>query len=192
MEETSDCPIATSIVTKLSADLETDMINPADISTLRELICEHVKRSLTEFETRIRIEMDKKEDKINSKCFDTDTRLDSLETTLQSINRSLIDLNTKTDTLSHKPPGTPTTMATNESQEMYSRRNNIRIYGIPETDEEDTTALFLTMANDKLEVDYLSDRDVCRSHRIGKLKPGVNSKPRPIIVRQLITVTRSA
>ena len=62
--------------------------------------------------------------------------------------------------------------------EQYGRRNNLRINGIPEKADENTTELVKTLANDKLGVS-LDDRDFDRSHRVGK--PG--ARPRPILVK---------
>ena len=82
---------------------------------------------------------------------------------------------------------------------MYSRRNNIRIYGIPEpptrSDDkgrkiaEDTTGVALDIFRNRLGVDYLSDRDICRSHRVGRIRDG---KPRAIIVKFIRHVDKDA
>ena len=68
--------------------------------------------------------------------------------------------------------------------EQYTRRTNIRIYGIPESNvesadsREDTDILSLNFVKEELGVD-LKLEDISRSHRVGK----GSSKPRPIIVR---------
>ena len=68
--------------------------------------------------------------------------------------------------------------------EQYTRRTNIRIYGIPESNvestdsREDTDILSLNFVKEELGVD-LKLEDISRSHRVGKR----SSKPRPIIVR---------
>ena len=68
--------------------------------------------------------------------------------------------------------------------EQYTRRTNIRIYGIPESNEEnadlreDTDILAMNFVKAELGVDHKPE-DISRSHRIGKR----SSKPRPIIVR---------
>ena len=61
--------------------------------------------------------------------------------------------------------------------EMYSRRNCIRVTGVPET-EEDTTKAILEIA-EAVEVP-LDKTDIAVSHRVGKSTPG---KPRQIIAR---------
>ncbi|XP_068701343.1 uncharacterized protein [Montipora foliosa] len=68
--------------------------------------------------------------------------------------------------------------------EQYTRRTNIRIYGIPESNvesadtREDTDILSLNFVKEELGVD-LKLEDISRSHRVGKR----SSMPRPIIVR---------
>lgn len=71
--------------------------------------------------------------------------------------------------------------------EQYQRRNNLRIFGIPETPGEDTNrcvmdvAAKLNVAIDPLRID--------RSHRVGSREAG---KKRPIIVRFVSYADRAA
>ena len=65
--------------------------------------------------------------------------------------------------------------------EQYTRRTNVRIYGIAEQPEENTDNLAVDFFKSELNVDVASnDIPVSRSHRVGK-KSG--AKRRPIIVR---------
>ncbi|XP_071507433.1 uncharacterized protein [Diadema antillarum] len=70
--------------------------------------------------------------------------------------------------------------------EQYSRRNCLRLYGIPESDHEDTDEVMLDLASKELNV-KLKPEDIDRSHRIGPPRPvkrGEKTKPpRPIIVK---------
>lgn len=67
-----------------------------------------------------------------------------------------------------------------DQAEQYSRRNNIRISGCPETANEDTDNIVLKMASD-IGCD-LQLHEIDRSHRVGK--PGENrTRPREIIVK---------
>lgn len=71
--------------------------------------------------------------------------------------------------------------------EQYQRRNNLRIFGVPESPNESTDAIVLNVAA-KMKVDItLSDID--RSHRTGKQSPG--NHPRPIIVKWVSYAKRS-
>lgn len=74
-----------------------------------------------------------------------------------------------------------------DEREQYSRRNNIRIFGIKESNGEDTDQLVVDLAEAKLNV-VLSKDNIDRSHRVGK--PG--DKPRPIIVKFVSYAQRRA
>ena len=66
--------------------------------------------------------------------------------------------------------------------EQYTRRTNIRIFGIPENIRENTDDLVKTFYKDHLNIE-LKNGDISRSHRLGKHKLYNRSHPRPIIVR---------
>lgn len=64
--------------------------------------------------------------------------------------------------------------------EQYSRRNNIRISGIPETDlRENTDNIVTDIVKNKIGI-QISRNDICRSHRVGRKR---DDKPRQIIVK---------
>ncbi|KAK3909440.1 Protein unc-13-like protein C [Frankliniella fusca] len=65
-----------------------------------------------------------------------------------------------------------------EESEQYSRRNNLRIFGVAEGPKEDTNQVVMDVAK-KIGACSITVSQIDRSHRIGK--PG--SKPRPIIVK---------
>lgn len=65
-----------------------------------------------------------------------------------------------------------------DSAEQYSRRNCLRMSGVPESDREDTDSLVMDAAR-AVEAD-LDITEIDRSHRIGKPKVG---KPRDIIIK---------
>ena len=70
-----------------------------------------------------------------------------------------------------------------DNLEQYTRRTNIRLYGIPENEEENTDVLAMNFFKDELNVPVAKE-DISRSHRIGrKSSPTSGRKPRPIIVR---------
>ena len=55
-----------------------------------------------------------------------------------------------------------------DDQEQYSRREALRITGIPETENENTNQLVVALCNDTLKLDTpLQDSDLARSHRSG-------------------------
>jgi len=71
--------------------------------------------------------------------------------------------------------------------EQYTRRVNLRVFGIPEKVGESTDTIVMQLLKDKLNVDLPLER-LQRSHRVGrKPEPDSQGRPRhrPIIVRFL-------
>lgn len=66
-----------------------------------------------------------------------------------------------------------------DEREQYSRRNNLRIFGVQEENNESTDDIVMGIAQ-KLGVP-LADFEIDRSHRVGK--PVAGGKHRPIIVK---------
>lgn len=79
-----------------------------------------------------------------------------------------------------------------DDMEQYSRRNCLKISGIPESEGEDTDTLLLSLLNEKLHLNT-SINDMSRSHRVNRFqaRPAINtssgssrpSRPRDIRVR---------
>ena len=67
--------------------------------------------------------------------------------------------------------------------EQYTRSNNIRVYGIPDTNETEsptqTIKIFLKEIKD-LPIDVVDETDIDIAHRLGRFNP---NKPRPVIIR---------
>ncbi|CAF1433711.1 unnamed protein product [Didymodactylos carnosus] len=64
--------------------------------------------------------------------------------------------------------------------ERYNRTWCVRLLGVPEKTNEDTTAIFVNTVNQHLDNVSISNNDIENSHRIGKRS---DDKNRPIIVR---------
>ncbi|KAJ8871127.1 hypothetical protein PR048_027431 [Dryococelus australis] len=64
--------------------------------------------------------------------------------------------------------------------EKYQLRTNLRVFGIPESEKQDTDALILDVVQNKLQLLHVNISDIDRSHCVGVKKEG---KPRPIIVK---------
>lgn len=65
--------------------------------------------------------------------------------------------------------------------EQYSRRNNIRIFGVAETVGENTDDIVMQICARNLQT-QIDINDIDRSHRVGRIKPN-DTRPRPIIVK---------
>ena len=73
--------------------------------------------------------------------------------------------------------------ALNDDIEQYTRRTNIRIFGILENKHEKTDELVKQFCKDELNIE-LKDDDISRSHRVGRTSYATftERRPRPIIV----------
>ena len=68
-----------------------------------------------------------------------------------------------------------------ESQEQYSRRNCLRISGLPEEENEDVVSKTLDLFNSKMHVSPpIQLEEIDRIHRLGKKDP---QRPRGVIVK---------
>ena len=96
-----------------------------------------------------------------------------LRAELRNRDKKIQDLEAKVDSLA----------AEVDSLEQYSRRNSMRIAGIPETVGEDTPGVLINILNNDLKLDpplVVSELD--RVHRVGK--PSSNpARPRSILVK---------
>uniref|UniRef100_A0A1Y1MUD8 L1 transposable element RRM domain-containing protein n=1 Tax=Photinus pyralis TaxID=7054 RepID=A0A1Y1MUD8_PHOPY len=70
---------------------------------------------------------------------------------------------------------------------QYSRRNNIRVFGIPETSGENVEDKFLSVTKDRMSI-VLMPNEIERCHRIGKK---INNKPRPVIIKFMSYKTKA-
>ncbi|KAK3927935.1 LINE-1 retrotransposable element ORF1 protein [Frankliniella fusca] len=93
--------------------------------------------------------------------------VDSLRSEVEGLNSQLAEKDKVIHALSER---------LNEC-EQYSRRNNLRIFGVAESADEDTDAIVLKVASDIGA--HLSVHQIDRSHRVGK----AGTNPRPIIVK---------
>ena len=65
--------------------------------------------------------------------------------------------------------------------EQYSRRENVRIFGLAETQGENTNTVFIDMARDVGVT--ITPADISVSHRLGRPGGSSDAKPRPLIVK---------
>jgi hypothetical protein len=105
----------------------------------------------------------------------------SLESAKKEIGELKAEVNSlKTELCSLKKTFTRET----DSLNQYYRRNNLRIFGLPESSDEDTDRLVLDLVNNKLGID-LDATCIDRSHRVGRVpvRSAESDRPRPLLVR---------
>ncbi len=72
--------------------------------------------------------------------------------------------------------------------ESFSRRDNIILYGVPESDDEKSMSCkekVITIFNDTLKFKTWQPCDIHRAHRLGMKRQDVD-KPRPVIVKLMV------
>lgn len=67
-----------------------------------------------------------------------------------------------------------------DNMEQYSRKNNIRIFGLPENINENTPELILNIIKDKLKINNILPDDIEKAFRTGKT---MEEKPRAVFIR---------
>lgn len=109
---------------------------------------------------------------------------DVVNTAVQSLNEQLHTLTKDVALLTKANADLKKDVEDRSTQlEQYSRRNNIRIYGLSESVGEDIEKIVLDICTDKLKVS-LPPFAIERCHRIGRLHENVTGrKPRSVIVK---------
>ncbi len=122
-------------------------------------------------------------------------RIEKIESDIHSMKDDIDNMKQTRDADSKKTEKMEELLAQKDNEideiQQYLRRNCLRFSGIPETEGENTTQLIKTLAGEKLGV-QLDDRDIDRSHRIGKPQLVSQGKHRQIIVKFTSYQPRSA
>ena len=108
---------------------------------------------------------------------------DSFQLEMKKSDDKINDLSSESENLKKKVKSLEMAL---EKQEQYSRRQCLRVYGIPESPNENTDKVILDLAT-KMGV-TLADHDIDRSHRITPRRPSNRSTnqqqhPKAIIVK---------
>lgn len=106
------------------------------------------------------------------------TALEKLTLKVDTNSADILDLDTKYKELSNEIKKVNTELEVlrefkfrasrdNNNLEQYTRRNNLRILGVPSSKGEDTNNIVMELVEKKLNI-KLSPEDIDRSHRVGK------------------------
>lgn len=140
----------------------------------RASIADDLKNSFAALESRLQ--------KIQTTVSDHRQRIVSLETSLESDDQRIRALEAQVVALTDS---NSKLLAKTSDLKSRSRRNNIRIIGLPESIEGPTPTMFFS----KLLVELLSEEilesppELDRAHRVLTAKPQPGSRPRPVIIR---------
>lgn len=132
------------------------------VSALEKCIERVLSKRQREFEEKI----ERQEGDIH----DLKVALDKKEAQVQSLTTSMKSLGSKIEAFESRA----------NDLEQYSRRNSVRVFGVPETSKESTDDLVLKVVSEHLSCP-MTKANIDRSHRSGK--PRTDDKPRPILVK---------
>jgi regulator of replication initiation timing len=157
-----------------------DVLTKSDSSFIRDII----KNMLTDMKDQILSSITRRVEVLESQIFDKNSETDKLKKQLESKQSEIEKLKEENQDLRNKFDREilSSKMIANE-QEQYSRKNNVRVQGVPEDEakesSENCTKKTLQLLNAKMGLD-IKDTDVGIAHRLGKFKDGKN---RPVIVQ---------
>ena len=172
-----------------AADNETSLLNRID-----EVVQKAVEQAMERERAKMNEEIEKREQKLTElierklgNLHDLEVAIDEKIKQLTESQQAIVNNEVKVDELTRDL----------DDLQQYSRRNNIRIFGIPEKHDEDTDALVCGVA-ERIGA-RISSQDIDRSHRVGKRMPlpsqdpsyasavqngqSGQNPPRPIIVK---------
>lgn len=147
----------------LVKDILKEMVGNADF---HKLLSDCIEKVLEKKFAKIRDEQEKQETRI----FDLEKALEKKEKAYDNMKTTMDELNSTTNKLKEHC----------NTMEQYSRRNCLRIFGVPENTNEDTTQLILEIAKKKLNI-TTEESYIDRTHRIGPRSDG--KRPRAIIAK---------
>jgi hypothetical protein len=112
---------------------------------------------------------------------------------IENLNAAMVDANRKIDDLNKEITFLKDELSKRkvefeaglDAAEQYSRRNNIRIYGLPEDPRENTDGMVVSLFKDKLNI-TIDASDIDRSHRVGRQLTGDSlrgGRSRPVLVK---------
>lgn len=157
------------------------------LPALAEMLAKHEASLMTKFQAEFNTAFSKLEervDKFQNTLLDHQQRLTSLESFANSTSQDMKAMEVELATLTEAKAKLQTKLVDLEGR---SRRNNIRIVGLPENIEGGHPTAFFSQVLMEVFGDQIlnSAPDLDRAHRTLAPKPGPGGKARPVIIRFL-------
>ena len=137
------------------------------LATIQKTICEALDSRFLDLIERL--------DKQDGTILELQNKIENVKTDLKHTQEQLKTCKEKNDKFEHLL----------NTQEQYSRRNCIRVFGVPELEKENTDELVCDIAKKHMGVN-LKPEHIDRSHRVRRRverAEGIPRKPRAIIVK---------
>lgn len=106
--------------------------------------------------------------------------LDEIRSENEYLHSKIRELETKIDLVSKQ----------SSHNAQYSRRNNLRIFGVKEATNENVIQVVTNLVKTKLKIQDFTANDIDAAHRVGDFDKGDDPKPRGIIVRFVRRIMR--
>lgn len=189
--------LSEELIDRLEVSIQNDLIDAADVDEIRDIVSKHVRSAFQSLEHKLKDWVSTQLEIFRGDVFDVGKKCEDLEKEVESLknnDRNILDDFDKLQNNVQKQSADTKEFLEKETeaQQMYTRRDNLRIFGVPEVApfrtengilvRENTNKIVLDIFRQKLGIDHLSDRDISRCHRVGERKPG---SYRAIIVRFL-------
>lgn len=142
--------------TKMDTFLKSDEFKDTLTASIREAIGDVIQAAVTPFKEAI----DKFDERVQEAIA---TEITPLKEVIKHLHRKLDEVQSKAN-----------------ENEQYSRRNNIRIHGINQTDDEDCYEEVINFCDRELNI-AIDRSEIDRAHRVGR--PNNDARSRPIIVK---------
>ena len=168
--------------TSQQSDLGSGQVSNFDMTAIVHAVLSSVKDELKDFiNDTVKSMAQSVADAVSSTMTE---KMKKLEDDNQNLSKDVTSLRSKYDDLAGKYS---LLLLAQDKAEQYSRRNCLRISGIPESDDEDTDSIVLAIAT---ECDANIDiADIDRSHRLGKIKhPSDKHDNKPVKLHRDIIV----
>ncbi|XP_013380206.1 unconventional myosin-Vb [Lingula anatina] len=175
----------TSLILIKLDEIESEIKNTVKTNDLKDIVQEMVTETVTKlllnFKDEIGTNLEKLEDKHKLDIGELRERIDSLELENDALREQLAgkekSLRKLTETVEQANYASNNAIKMANYNEQYSRKNNIKIYGVIEKEHENTRDVVCKVLKEQGEVQITAD-DITAVHRI----PGRQGSPRPILM----------
>ncbi|XP_060578456.1 uncharacterized protein LOC132735517 [Ruditapes philippinarum] len=156
-----------------------NVITKSDISLIRQVVIDTVNEMKEQFLSSLVKRLEILEGSVHDQASETD----QLKKDLKNKQNELDEIKDKMQCIRDRVRReTETNDRVLNDLEQYSRRNNIRIYGVPGDSEkqssQETTTKVVSLLNEKLSMS-ITEENIDIAHRLGQYK----GKDRPVIVK---------
>ena len=147
---------------------------------IKDAIDKAAERMKAEFTAVIEEKFSKLESQILDRIDALEKYKDDAEKTVQNLRDEIMEMKTQ---ISRNLHNAREAWKTANHVAQYTRRSNVRVFGIPEEDGENCKLRICELINSKLQAGIVTMEDIGAAHRVPSKKSKEEGTPQPIIVR---------